>query len=165
MMKRKKYRKLSDIYKQTRTNISAAPAGSEEPRDMGSPPLDSIFRDENPTLSPPRVETAATTNTKPTSSSSSSSDEDLNEILSESKANRVEELQQKIESKVDSLITSEGYEEKISQENRNKLGEWVHGETTNVKTLEAIHNDLEKHGDKSSDFVEALKALVDQFLN
>lgn len=136
-------------------------AGSEEPMEQ---PLSSIFQDKNPTLSPlpPAPPTLTAPNSPSDSSSSDSSD--IYKVLSESEANKIDLLQGLIEKKVDSIVTKEGYEN-LSPEKRNVLGKWVHGETTDVNALKAIQKDLEANGDKSEDFKEALKALVDQFFD
>lgn len=128
-------------------------------------PLSILFQEEScPTLSP-RVETLEPPKAPNSPSHNSSISDDPEKILSEDTATSVNKLQRLIEDKVDDIVTSDGYEENLSPESRRVLGQWVHGESTNIETLRGMKADLDLNGDKSQDFLEAVKALVDKFLD
>ncbi|KAL6491857.1 hypothetical protein OROGR_034007 [Orobanche gracilis] len=95
-------------------------------------PLSIVFQESNcPTLSP-RVETPEPTTAPNSPSENSSISDDPDKILSENTASSVNQLQRLIEDKVDEIVTSSGYEENLSPESRRVLGQWVHGESTDI---------------------------------
>lgn len=116
---------------------------------------------------PPRVEapephTAPNSPIENSSDSSISASDDPGQVLSAETARNVDRLQNSIEKKVYEIAESKGYGH-LMEDEPHSLGQWVHGETTNINKLEEIKEDLEINGDHSEWFKDAEEALGAQF--
>lgn len=110
----------------------------------------------------PEPHTAPNSPIENSSDSSISASDDPGQVLSAETARNVDRLQHSIEKKVYEIADSKGYGHLIEDDD-HCLGQWVHCESTNVDDLEYMNADLERKGEKSEYFQDAVEALGAQF--
>jgi hypothetical protein len=153
---KRKMKSLTEIYKQTHPIQEKTSVDFEEER------LSPLVKDiECPTLSPPPPNTVNTVEI-PSNSSSSSEMSSIHSILSPSTERQVCEAQGRIEEEVYSIARANGLT--LDGEAPHVLGQWVHGEASNLSTLHSILEDLQKQKEKSEWFESAADVWSQQFL-
>lgn len=158
-MKKRKMKSLTEIYKRTH------PIQEKTSVDFEEENLTPLLKDlECPTLSPSppntlEIPSNSIVPASPHSNSASSSEmSNIHSILSPSTERKVCEAQERIEEEVSSIARDNGFD--LGDEAPHVLGQWVHGEASDLWTLNGILEDLQRKKEVNGLIVQLTSGLI-----